>query len=336
MKWIVALVLSLLMITPAMAGQDPYISIVGIDCVPGDTFPFFETYCPDVTDLEVTAGSAEPFYFSPKYRQFMYYEPDFGINTRPWEGDPTKFPGGLFCLKAPASLTQPTACERFRSQHPAIQPEICDLSDTLDRNSRVTAGNAGWFEWFVRLPKKPTGEINLVLQCGVLKPNARAIYGEFAVELCAAETGELIGPNCSHNFVDPGTQPIKIAGLPQIKAIAYPGLYNEFAPFNLTAYKNPSNYTLSFDGSGNLLNSAASQTLDGSTNARILLKSCMDKTIVVKLPVAGQVNAMNQPEADLVEGDLIYVRMDIPRGNTVDVYCHAQSLRVMGIGESPF
>jgi hypothetical protein len=35
-------------------------------------------------------------------------------------------------------------------------------------------------------------------------------------------------------------------------------------------------------------------------------------------------------------GDLIYVRIDVPRANTVDVYCHAQSLKVMGIGETPF
>ena len=39
-------------------------------------------------------------------------------------------------------------------------------------------------------------------------------------------------------------------------------------------------------------------------------------------------------EADLEYGDLIYVRLDIPRSNTVDIYCHEQSLRVMGIGET--
>jgi hypothetical protein len=59
----------------------------------------------------------------------------------------------------------------------------------------------------------------------------------------------------------------------------------------------------------------------------------MDKTIVTKLPVTGQVNAENQVEADLEAGDIIYVRMEIPRANTVDVYCHRQSLKVMGIGE---
>jgi len=61
----------------------------------------------------------------------------------------------------------------------------------------------------------------------------------------------------------------------------------------------------------------------------------MDTTIATKLPVTGQVNALGESETDLEKGDFIYVRMDVPRSNTVDVYCHAQSLRVMGIGEHP-
>ncbi len=43
-----------------------------------------------------------------------------------------------------------------------------------------------------------------------------------------------------------------------------------------------------------------------------------------------------QPEFDLEAGDIIYVRMDISRAGTTDIYCHAQSLRVMDIRESPF
>jgi hypothetical protein len=72
----------------------------------------------------------------------------------------------------------------------------------------------------------------------------------------------------------------------------------------------------------------------------------MDKTVMAKIPVAGQVNAgapappittpVTNVEADLVYGDLIYVRMYVPRQNTVDIYCHGQSLRLMGIGEGVF
>jgi len=47
----------------------------------------------------------------------------------------------------------------------------------------------------------------------------------------------------------------------------------------------------------------------------------MDKCIVAKLPVTGQVNALSEIEYDLEAGDLIDVRINIPRANTVDIYC---------------
>jgi hypothetical protein len=126
--------------------------------------------------------------------------------------------------------------------------------------------------------------------------------------------------------------------LPKVTAVAYPGPNNvAFAPFHLTAWKNPSAYTLAFDGvTFAMSNNTNSQVLDGSSNARILLKACMDKTIVNKLPVTGQINALGETENDLEAGDLIYVRMDVPRQGTTDVYCHAQSVRLAGVGESPF
>jgi hypothetical protein len=62
----------------------------------------------------------------------------------------------------------------------------------------------------------------------------------------------------------------------------------------------------------------------------------MDKAVVVKIPVTGQVNALGQTENDLEQGDIIFVQMNVPRKNTVDVYCHQQSLRLQGIGEAPF
>ncbi len=138
--------------------------------------------------------------------------------------------------------------------------------------------------------------------------------------------------------VNPGTNPLVIGALPQITAIVYPGPFNvAFTPFHLTAFRNPGTYN-PFNADGDLVNGAAGQVLNGTadTATRILLKSCMDKTVVTKLPVTGQVNALGEVETDLEMGDLIYVRIDIPRNNTVDVYCHAQSVRVMGIGETPF
>jgi len=85
-----------------------------------------------------------------------------------------------------------------------------------------------------------------------------------------------------------------------------------------------------------LTNSQTLQVLDGSANSRILLKSCVEKSVLVKIPVTDQVNALGEVEVDLEAGDLIQVRMDIPVNNTVDIYCNSQSLRLVGIGEDPY
>ena len=80
-------------------------------------------------------------------------------------------------------------------------------------------------------------------------------------------------------------------------------------------------------------NSAALQVLNGSTSTRVLLKSCMDKCVIAKIPVTDQVNALGDTEQDLEAGDLIKVRLDVPYNNTVDIYCHSQSTKLAGIGE---
>jgi hypothetical protein len=191
----------------------------------------------------------------------------------------------------------------------------------------------------IRLPKKPSGQINIMLQCGVLKPNAYAAYGNVSIELCAGETGERVGAGtCVRQEVDPGVNPLIINALPTVTAIVYPGPYNvAFAPFHLTAFKNPSSYTLAFDPVTQAMsNNTNSQVLDGTTNARILLKACMDKTVVNKLPITGQINALGETENDLEAGDMIYVKVQVPRYNSVDVYCHAQSVRLAGVGETPY
>jgi hypothetical protein len=59
----------------------------------------------------------------------------------------------------------------------------------------------------------------------------------------------------------------------------------------------------------------------------------MEKTVLIKWPTEGTVNALGQTEANLEAGDLIKVRMDIPTANTVDVYCSQYSVTIGGIGE---
>lgn len=316
MKWLITCLTVLVMATAAFAGEDPYIAIVGNDI------------------------DANAFYFSQKHQQFLYDQDDFFVPVC-WGSNP---------IVTPQTRVGGLGCEQFRSNSPINQPEVCDTTGVIngvgdftffgEATARITAGNSGYYEWYVRLPKKPNGEINLVIQCGVLKPNSFAIYGFDSVGLCAAETGERIGPNCTRNEVGPGVNPVIIGALPTIVAMAYPGPYavEGWTPFNLTAFRNPGTYNLDFGTSEGaaISNGVASQVLNGINGTRVLLKSCLDKVIVVKLPVTGQINALGQVENDLEPGDLIYVRMNVPRTGVTDMYCHSQSLRVDGIGEAPY
>jgi len=324
MKWLIGFLVALFMVSAAMAGEDPYIAIVGNDI------------------------AYNPFYFSMKYGQFLYDQesPEFSVPSCITNG--TEGFLGQTGFIIPAYRTYPAGCEQFRSSNAVNQPEVCDLNGYPDSffgepNSRVTAFNTGIFQWYIRLPKKPNGEINIAIQCGILKPNAFALYQFDAVELCAAETGERVGPNCSRLEVGPGENPIIAAALPTLTVIAYPGPYatgaapavdanGQFLPFNLTAFRNPGPYD---PVTNPMVNGIPLQVLNGSTDARILLKACFDKTVVAKLPVTGQVNALGQVENDLEAGDIIYVKLTVPRTSTTDIYCHAQSVRLMGIGEAP-
>jgi len=332
MKWLIGCMVALLMASSAFAGEDPYIAIVGNDALTG-----------------IGEGVANPFYFSQKHQQFLYDQTIFSVPI--CFGGRGSVPVVNQYTRVPLNATSAQdGCEQFRSNTPINQPEVCDVFLTGgggtysyfgEPNARITAGNEGFYEWYVRLPKKPSGEINLVLECGILKPNAFTFADAMdvsPVELCAAETGERIGAGlCVRQEVDPGTNPLVITALPRLTAIAYPGPYSVgFTAFNLTAFRNPSAYTLTTATSGAMENSQSLQVLDGTNPTRILLKACMDKTIVAKLPVTGQVNALGQAEHDLEAGDLIYVKVYVPRDNRVDIYCNAQSLRVAGIGEAPF
>jgi len=326
MKWLLACLAVLFMVAPAMAGEDPYIAIVGQDCVIGTTPNYFGQVC--------TAGAANPFYFSPKHQQFMYNE-----HAAPFY-IPVTF--GTFPPVTQYTRVGGAGQEQFTSQTLNSGVDVCDAT-TAKRGvatAKTGAGNAGFYEWYIWLPKKPDGEINIVIECGVLKPNALAVFQNEAIELCAAETGERLGlGQCARQPIDPGLSPVINTALPKITAVAYPGPFanTQWTPFHLTAFKNPGSYSLTFDAvTGALSNSVSAQVLDGSTNARVVLKACMDKTLITKLPVIGQVNALGETENDLENGDMIYVRMDVPRQGTTDIYCHAQSVSIRGIGESPF
>jgi hypothetical protein len=234
------------------------------------------------------------------------------------------------------------AAERFLSSGPAYHPEVCDTEGATiisgptiqtsqysfrgNYNALVPAQNAGFFEWTVVLPKNVGGNLNFVLQCGVLMPSAFTFLGFDAVELCAGETGERIGAGfCTRLDLPPNINPVVPSLLPTLTIMASPGPYAtpDFTdPFYLTGFRTPSNFQ-----SGSL------SIYDGGFTARVLLKACQSETVIAKIPITGQDNPLSEKEYLLSAGDRIAVRLDIPPGHTMDVYCHRNSLRIQGNGD---
>ena len=226
--------------------------------------------------------------------------------------------------------------EVFGSQHIPLAPEVCCTEETVlagacpsAPNSLTTSGTSGWYVWRIQLPEEPVGELNIEIECGVLKPDSFTFWGYESIEHCAGETGETVDPGCTRR---PQTY-LRASALPTIEAVAYPGCQNDFTPFHLISYKNPSTYQGSRDPVyHNIKNSGAGQVLDGSTNSRIALEACMEKALFAKLPMDGEINALGEYETALRAGDIIEIRMEVPTANTVDIYCSRYSVKIGGIG----
>jgi hypothetical protein len=322
----IVLVGVMILAAPAFAGEEPYKAAV-------------------YEDSEIP-----PFYISPKLAQFTHPETFYYGHCYFYFCNPTGPVDPEVCVPLDGNcfICSSKCKERFSSKTAPISPEVCCEKDTSEcpdiGNSRITKGNSGWYEWVIGLPKKPEGELNIEIECGVLKPNAREILGPDAINLCAAETGEIINPGLCERMPD---SYLKAGALPRITAIAYPGAQNDFVPFHLTAYRNPGQYAITKAHDPDCINakgkpvmclndSTSMQILDGTIRARIALKACMDKTIIVKWPVSGTMNELGETEANLEAGDLIKVRMDVPLANTVDIYCNQYSVKIGGIGEPPW
>jgi hypothetical protein len=306
----------------AFAGEEPYVVTV---C---DDTGAYSGYC-NSSALGVATSNGSPsalenFYLSAKVYQFTH--PNTDIAYAP-DSSVSYFANGE-TFQASTAINSPEMCLVATDNVPTDA-----VGYITNKTARLKATNAGNYQWTIVLPKKPESDLNIQIQCGVMKPE------ETDVMFCAGEEGEYQGAGkCNQRPTIPGRSNIFFFGLPRITAMAYPGYYqrqfNDFTPFNLTSYRNPSNYYFTADSTTHaLLDSVSMQVLDGSINARIGLKACFTKSILVKQPVTGQVNAKGQTESDLEAGDVIVVRMDAPRYHTMDLYCNAQSVKIQGIGD---
>ena len=173
-----------------------------------------------------------------------------------------------------------------------ISPVRPPAAKIVNPNKLFVAGNAGDAHWRIFLPKKPVGNLNITIQCGLLKPNSAAIFGEDAINICAGESGERIVGLCDREQDVPVRSGILGNTLPTIEVTATAG-DGSLGPVHLTAYRNPSPYRFTQAG-GALTTSESLQILDGRFLTRFVQKACMTKSIFVKHPVSGQVNSLGE------------------------------------------
>lgn len=300
---------ALLLSASAYAGQEPVVAVVGYD-----------------TEIDT-------FYISKKLYQFTHFfeDPDTEGDFNP---------------------------EAFRASGPINKDEVCVSANNppppewivTNPNALVPHNNAGWYEWDIILPKKPLGQLNIVIQCGVMKDNT---YPQFPVDLCAGETGERIGQGfCTRQPTGPFVNPVVPGWLPLITVRATPGPFATpgfdsngigpksgggplpVGPQGLVFTGADDFYTLlGYRVPGPFAGGGALSVLNGTANSRVLLKACQSEVVLAKFPVTGFFAGGNPQEYDLEAGDRIHVRLFIPNGHSMDIYCHKHSVRVQYNGD---
>jgi hypothetical protein len=297
------------------AGQEPYVGVVG-------------------ADIEMNT-----YYLEPKLWRWLHSE---STHDDPWAWDVTQ-DQERFTYSGISDDEHPEVCIQAEGDFGPSNTDghTWEYTDTV----WLQHEKAGQYKWRINLPKTPNGNINIVVQCGLLKANAysdavQTGYPERAMDDCAGETGEVQGTgDCTRRLDQPNTQVMNLQALPMVTAIAYPDPDRTDAPpFNLTSFKTPSYYALGFKtdaaGEKSLKPIQGSHViLNGKREARIALKACQPETMFVKIPVTGQINGLGQEEVDLLQGDEIEVTLDFPRGHTMDVYCNQYSVKLMGLGQ---
>lgn len=190
--------------------------------------------------------------------------------------------------------------EFFRNTAGQLFPDPC-FPEYL--SALTDAWNEAVYEWLIVLQMKPESDINVNVYDCVLKHNTFDIWSG------AEQTGRYRAPWGQLFFV-PTANPI-------MSVAAYPGPYATpgfFSPMTLDARVMPGLDLVPMDGQ--LYTS----------------KALWSEGLVMALPQTGNVNASGQAEYNLKQGDRIYVRVEIPGNNTVDLFYGQDNIILKYIG----
>jgi hypothetical protein len=191
--------------------------------------------------------------------------------------------------------------EFFRNTAGQLFPDPCFPTYL---SAMTDAWNEAVYEWLIVLQMKPESDINVNIYDCVLKHNTFDIWSG------AEQTGRYRAPWGQLFFV-PTANPI-------MTVQAYPGPYA----------------TPGFPSAGITLDARVLPGLDLVAMDQQLYtsKALWSEGLVMALPQTGNTNASGQAEYNLKQGDKIYVKVEIPGNNTVDLFYGQDNVILKYIG----
>ena len=198
--------------------------------------------------------------------------------------------------------------EWFYTQAAQLKFDTCyggvrDCNTGYIASALTDAYNIGIYEWQIVLQMKPETDLNINIFDCVTKHNT------FNIRDYAEQTGRYRADWGQLFFVQSAN--------PSITALAYPG---QFATPGFV--------------SGLILDARAMPTLGlvALNQALYTSKAHWEEGLVVKLPQNGDVSTSGQTEYNLKQGDKIFVRVDVPFNNSVDIRYGPSNVIVKYVG----
>jgi hypothetical protein len=174
----------------------------------------------------------------------------------------------------------------------------------------TTIQRDGSYEWYIVLQMQPESDIDLNIYDCVMKwqgADHGGLWGNAdQTGRFRADWGKLFFVPCS---------------APDITVVAYPG------PFATNSFKDMGKQVLDARKMPGLWRTSLDEKWYTS-------KAHWDESIVIALPETGYFNERGDANFQLVQGDIIYVKIQIPETNTVDIYYGADSVVLKYIGMS--
>lgn len=191
--------------------------------------------------------------------------------------------------------------ERFATSAAGPQNDPCFFGLFGYQSFKAGPWVQNFYQWDIVLQMMPETDLNVNIRDCVLKENERNIW------VYAQQTGRFRASNGKLKFIKSASPTILVRAIPGPRQ--YPGA----APFIMEGRKMPDLNRVCLDG------------------RKYTSKALWEEGIVVRMPDPG-VDSVCGGGFVLREGDLIQVRVEVPRNNPVDIYYGPDNVSIKYVG----